>query len=255
MKHLKKQFIKQWDATHTKIDAMSLRERAMIFLAAAFVLISLLNALLLEPLLVKQKALAQKMIEQQAKIKEQQTTIQLLLDAKRDDQKSPLRVRAAQLRAQLQQQKDYLTNRSDRLVQPEQISHLLEQVLRQETHLQLLKLETLPLAPLIEKEPLVIINGVVQPNKNMQMIEKEPVVTINGMEQPSKNVQKEIFKHGIKITVRGSYLDLLHYLTALENLPTQMFWGELVFKVENYPDAEASLTLFTLSLDKTWLAI
>jgi MSHA biogenesis protein MshJ len=236
MKEFNKQLSQYWNTAHAKIDAMSLRERAMIFLAAAFVLISLLNTLLLDPLLAKQKALSQKVVQQQDQMREQQATIQALLNAKRDDQKSPLRLRAAQLRTQLQEQKQYLSSRSDRLVQPEQIAHLLEQVLRQQGKLQLLKLETLPLAPLIEAEPVVTNNGVAQ----------TPLV---------KDSKKEIFKHGVKITVRGSYLDVLHYLTALENMPTQMFWGEMTFKVESYPDAVVSLTLFTLSLDKTWLAV
>jgi MSHA biogenesis protein MshJ len=254
MKEFNKQLSQYWNTAHAKIDAMSLRERAMVFLAAAFVLISLLNTLLLDPLLAKQKALSQKVVQQQDQMREQQATIQALLNAKRDDQKSPLRLRAAQLRTQIQEQKQYLSSRSDRLVQPEQIAHLLEQVLRQQGKLQLLKLETLPLAPLIEEDSVMQITGVEQTVvKNNGVVRR--VVTINGVEQPQPAKENEIFKHGVKITVRGSYLDVLRYLTALENMPTQMFWGEMTFKVESYPDAVVSLTLFTLSLDKTWLAV
>lgn len=54
-----------WIAARNKIDDMSLRERAMIFLAAAFVMVALLNALLLDPLLAKQKALSTQVIQQQ----------------------------------------------------------------------------------------------------------------------------------------------------------------------------------------------
>ncbi|MDD2775844.1 MAG: agglutinin biogenesis protein [Gallionella sp.] len=236
MKEFNKQLSKYWNTAHATIDAMSLRERAMVFLATAFVLISLLNALLLDPLLAKQKALSQKVVQQQDQMREQQATIQTLLNAKRDDQNSPLRLRAAQLRAQLQEQNLYLSSRSEHLVPPEQIANLLEQVLLQQGKLQLLTLETLPLAPLIEKPPVEKINGTEQLS-------------------PAKDSKKEIFKHGVRITMRGNYLDVLRYLTALENMPTKMFWGEMTFKVESYPDAVVSLTLFTLSLDKTWLAV
>ncbi len=236
MKEITKQLSKYWHTAHVKIDAMSLRERAMIFLAAAFVLISLMNALLLDPLLRKQQALSQKVVQQQVEMKAQQAAIQALLNAKHTNQNSPLHQRIADLQQQLQEQKQYLSDRSDRLVQPEQIAHLLEQVLQQQDKLQLLKLETLPLAPLIESPPVATNNGGAQ--------------TL-----PVKDSKKEIFKHGVKITVRGSYLDVLRYLTALENMPSQMFWGEVVYKVDAYPDAVVSLTLFTLSLDKTWLAV
>jgi MSHA biogenesis protein MshJ len=59
----------------------------------------------------------------------------------------------------------------------------------------------------------------------------------------------------VKITVRGSYADLLQYLTALEKLPSQMFWGVAKMDVVQLPTAELSLTLYTLSLDKTWLQV
>jgi MSHA biogenesis protein MshJ len=59
----------------------------------------------------------------------------------------------------------------------------------------------------------------------------------------------------VSITVRGGYLDLLRYITALEKMPAQMFWGEVNLSVEKYPDAVFTLTVYTLSLDKTWLAV
>ena len=64
-----------------------------------------------------------------------------------------------------------------------------------------------------------------------------------------------MYKHGVQITVRGSYADLLQYLTALEKLPTRMFWGVAKMKVVQHPSVELTLTLYTLSLDKTWLQV
>ena len=69
------------------------------------------------------------------------------------------------------------------------------------------------------------------------------------------DAEKQIYKHGVKITVRGSYANLLRYLSALEKLPTQMFWGVAKMDVIKHPKVELSLTLYTLSLDKTWLQI
>ena len=40
-----------WELVRGKIDGMPLRERAVIFLAAAFVLVASVNAVLLNPLL------------------------------------------------------------------------------------------------------------------------------------------------------------------------------------------------------------
>ena len=44
-----------WERARATVDDMSLRERTMIFIAAAFLVISLMYVLLLDPLLARQK--------------------------------------------------------------------------------------------------------------------------------------------------------------------------------------------------------
>jgi len=222
-----------WELARGKIDGMQLRERAMIFLAAAFVLVAALNAALLDPLLVKQKALSAQVVQQQEKMKELQAQLQVQLQARRADEHSPLRARLVQLKQQLQEQDGYLKSRSDRLVEPDKMADLLGQVLSNNDKLQLIELKTLPASPLVEKP---------------QAAAQPPAADL-------PDAQKQVFKHGIQITVRGGYLDMMNYLAALEKMPVQMFWGEISFSVEKYPDAVLTLTLYTLSLGKTWLTV
>lgn len=219
-----------WELARGKIDDMSLRERTLIFAAAAFVVISLINAMLLDPLLAKQKMLSTKVVQQQEKMKELQAQMQTLLQAKRDDEHSPLRIRLAQLRQQLQEQDGYLQSRRDRLIEPDKMAGLLEQVLSKNDQLQLVELKTLPVSLLVETPGAADA-------------------------EPQPGLHKQIFKHGVRITVRGGYLDMLRYLTALEKMPAQMFWGEASLHVDKYPDAVLTLTLYTLSLDKIWLTV
>jgi MSHA biogenesis protein MshJ len=231
-----------WERARNAIDDMSLRERVMIFVAAAFVMVSLMNVLLLDPLLARQKLLSTQVIQQQEKMKELQAQMQNLLQAKRDDQHSPLRERLAQLKQQLQEQGGYLQSRRDRLIEPNKMADLLKMVLGKNSGLQLVELKTLPVSLLIEK-PLAA-NVAAQPADANSPDGKKP-----------QDPQKQIFKHGVQITVRGGYLDLMRYVAALEQMPTQMFWGEASLSVEKYPDALFTLTVYTLSLDKTWLAV
>ncbi len=217
------------------IDDMSLRERAMIFVAAAFLVLALMDVALLEPLLVKQKSLSAQVVQQQEKMKELQAQLQNLLQAKRDEEHSPLRERVAELNQQLKDQESYLQSRRDRLVAPDKMADLLRQVLDKNGSLRLVELKTLPASLLIENTKSADV--------------KSP----DGNAQP--DAQRQIYKHGVRITVRGGYLDLLRYVTALEKMPTQMFWGEAGLAVEKYPDAVFTLTLYTLSLDKIWLAV
>lgn len=223
-----------WEKLVEKIDGMSLRERVMIFAAAAFMLVALIQVLFLDSLLAEQKKLSTQVVQQQEKMKEIQAQIEVSQQARRDDAASPLRQRLSQARQQLADGDAYLQSRRDRLVQPEKMADLLEQVLNKNGQLQLINLQTLPAAPLIEKA-----------------LKPEGA----GAASAVAELDRQVFRHGVQITVRGSYLDLLQYLTAIEQLPTKMFWGMSRMNVVQYPAAELTLTLYTLSLDKTWLQI
>ena len=225
-----------WEQARAAVDDLSLRERVMIFVAAAFVVISLMNVILLDPLMGKQKLLSAQVEQQQEKMKELQAQMEDLLQAKRADEHSPLRERLAQLKQQLQTQNSYLQSRRDRLIAPDKMADLLKQVLDRNNGLKLVELKTLPVSLLIEKPKGTAAAG-----------------PPDGQSPPDQ--QREIYKHGVRITLRGGYLDLLRYVSALEKLPTQMFWGEAILEVEKYPDATFTLTLYTLSLDKTWLTV
>jgi MSHA biogenesis protein MshJ len=239
-----------WERIRAAIDDMSLRERVMIFVAAAFVVVSLVNVTLLDPVLARQKMLSTQMVQQQEKMKELQAQMQSLLQAKRDDEHSPLRERLAQLKQQLQEQDGYLQSRTGRLVEPNKMADLLKQVLDKNGRLQLVELKTLPVSPLIEKPQAADIAGQPTAANSPEGLLRQAQ---DGQKQPG--LQKQIFKHGVRITVRGGYLDLMRYVTALEKMPAQMYWGEASLSVEKYPDAVFTLTVYTLSLDKTWLAI
>ncbi len=216
-----------WRLARVWIDKLSLRERILIFFAVAFVLAALLNLVLLDPLFEQKKALTAQMIQRQEKIKQLQAQMAVLVQNRRDDSQAPLQARLAQLKQQLADQESYLQSHREHLIEPSRMAGLLEQVLNNNGRLQLLSLQTLPVSPLIDQPPAAA----------------------------GGKVQKQIYKHGVQITVRGSYPELLRYVSALEKLPVQMFWGEVSLQTEQYPDSVLALTVYTLSLDKTWLTV
>lgn len=220
----------QLDKAVARVDGMSLRERALIFAAAAFMVVSLIDSLFLEPLLAKQKMLSVQVVQQQEKMKEVQSRIVALIQARQADANSPQRERIRILRQQIADGNAYLNDRRDKLVPPEKMAQLLEQVLNKNDRLKLVELNTLPVSLLIEPSPDASVGQ-------------------------TTGLERQIYKHGVKITVRGSYADLLQYLAALEKLPTQMYWGVAKMDVVQHPTVELTLTLYTLSLDKTWLQI
>lgn len=216
-----------------KVDALSLRERMLIFFAIAALLVSLADTFFLSPLLQQQKSVYAQLVQQQEKMKEVQAQQMALTQAQQAEVNSPQRQRIRELRERIEAGEAFLKDKRNKLVPPDEMAALLEQVLRRNAGLQLQAMETLPVTPFIE-----------------------PVDGKNGDGEVQQLAQEgQMFKHGVKITVRGSYADLTRYLTELERLPTRMFWGSAKMNVVQYPSVELTLTLYTLSLDKTWLQV
>jgi MSHA biogenesis protein MshJ len=224
----------QWELLRVKLEALSLRERVMIFVAGIALAGFLSNTLFLQPLHQRQKIQAERILQQQDQLRDTSIKLADLLQASRNAAGSPQRDKIVQLRKQLAEGEAFLRGWGDRLVPPEQMASLLEQVLGKNTSLQLVSLQTLA--------PESLISAAAEAGG------KAPA-------RPAATSDQQVFKHGVQIAVRGSYADLSHYLTQLEALPSQMYWGRAQLKVEQHPAATLTLTVYTLSLDKTWLAL
>lgn len=232
----------QWQRLADRVDAMSLRERALIFLAIAIVLIVLVNTMLIDPLLVRHKKLQLEITQAQDKTSAMQMQIQALVKNWNVDPDTALRARLAQLREQSDQTGKTLEDIQSGLVPPQKMPALLEDILRHNRSLRLVALKTLPVSVLGEPETTADGKTAGEAGKPTQA-------------QKPATPGSLVYKHGVEITVEGSYLDLLRYLTEIESLPWHMFWGKADLEVEKYPRVTLTLRLYTLSLDKAWLAI
>lgn len=222
-----------WQKFSTRIDAMSLRERALIFLMAAVVLVVLVNTLLLDPQFARQKQLSQKIAAEQAQIAVIQADIQQKVRARGNDPDAALRQQLAHLQQQSGQLRGALEDTRKALVAPEKMPALLEAILRRDGRLQLLSLTTLPIADLAERAPAEAKAGAAG--------------------SAAASSIGSIYRHGVEITVAGTYPDMVQYMAQLEAMPWQLYWGKANLQVEAWPQARLTLTLFTLSLDKKWI--
>lgn len=228
-----------WQKAADKIDAMNLRERGLIFFMAALIIVTFVDTWFIEPLLARQKVLSQQVVQQQGAIKAIQVQLQALAQARLKDPDAATRAQLEALRQELAATEALLQGKRQQLVAPGEMVRLLDEALSKNKRLEMVLLRTLPAASLTgaQSQPAV----------------KEGASVKAG--SPPASEQKQIFKHGVEIAVRGSYLDLLVYVMELEKLPWQMFWGKAELRVEQYPAATLTLTVYTLSLDKAWMTI
>jgi len=235
----------QWQRIELRIDALNLRERAMAFAIAALVLIALVNTLLLDPLLDQQKQLSQRVRQQQQQIAAMQAEIQTTVKGSSIDPDAANRARLANLRQQQAKLHGDLLELQKGLISPDKMTALLEDILKRNGKLHLVSLKKLPVVDLND------------PTGTSDSSAKEKTGKADwATEKSNANVASEgLYQHSVEIVVEGRYLDLMNYLSQLETMPWQLFWSKAELDADAYPKARLTLTLFTLSLEKTWLNI
>jgi MSHA biogenesis protein MshJ len=205
-----------------RVDGATLRERVMIFGAAALVLVFLVNAALLEPLRAKQRRLGAETSQREGELRIVQAEVQRLARTRGADPDSLNRKRAAELRAQLAALDARMAEEQRRFTSPQRMRQVLEEMLERNKGLRLVELKTLPITDLAASQG---------------------------------QGARRVFRHGVELTLTGGYLDLHDYLQALEKLSTQLYWGKVEMSVPAYPQATLKMTVYTLSFDKAWLVV
>jgi MSHA biogenesis protein MshJ len=240
----------RWLALSARVDALAPRERVMVLGAVLAVLGALAWTAAIGPGLRKQDVLRRQVAQQRDALAAIEAETAHKLAAGRDDPDAPLRARLAAARADGVRMTDELRAMQKGLVPPERIAPLLEAILRANGKLKLVSMTTLPVGSLSELAANADAAKADTPQAQVQ-----PGAQPQQGAKPAAKAPDLLYRHGVELTVRGSYLDMLDYMAALEALPTQLFWGRAQLDAGQYPDARLTLTLYTLSLDPKWMKL
>ena len=127
-----------------RIDALTLRERVLIFAAAALVLVAFVYLGLIAPLMEKDKRLSREVARRQTELAVLQTQLQAMARTSdmRPDEANRAKLEGVQRDiAQLDQQ---IGEAASRFTSPRHMRDVLQQVLARNSRLQLVDLKTLP---------------------------------------------------------------------------------------------------------------
>jgi MSHA biogenesis protein MshJ len=240
---MKQQLLQQWIKLSTKLDAMTLRERGMVFTAVVAGVLFLIYTVSAEPLLKKQSALQLQIKQQQNQITGIDQEIVAKAQGFKVDPDAATREQLNAVRRDIDATSNSLMAVQKGLVAPDKIAPLLEHLLRGNGRLKLISLKTLP------------VTGLNEAAKPAQAAAAQaPAPALAGQPAPAKP-RELLYRHGVEIVVQGSYLDMVNYMAALESLPVQLFWGKANLDAQQYPNSRLTLTLYTLSLDQKWMKL
>lgn len=236
-----------WIKLATKVNALSQRERIILCATVAVITFVAVYMPVITPLAAKQKNLRQQLSEQQARLGTIEEQIKMLETPGPNDPNLARRQHIGALKQESLSIDEELLALQKTLVPPDNMSALLEDLLKRNGNLKLVKLNTLAASPLIKPSSDA-------PKPAEAAPAGSPVPASKPLAPPEARLQ--IFKHGVEITVEGSYRDLLRYLAELEKLPWRMYWSQVQLQVDEQPPrTQMTFTVFTLSLEQTWLSL
>lgn len=205
-----------------KFEALSLREKWLMVCALLIVLWGGWDRFFYSSLKKQQTQLQQQLTIAETELAAQQQ-LAIQLQARSLDNPNLTRQKQLEsLKKQYQQLQEKIQRLDKKFVSPELMANVLSDLLKQDKQLNLLKLDTLP------------------------------VTTLLGA---SKQSQHPIYKHGLVLQFSGSYIATLKYLKSLETMSWNFIWDSIDYQVKNYPQAEITLRVYTLSREKDWLDV
>jgi len=210
-----------------RIDALSLRERAMVFIAVCVVVVAFAWNGFLDPSLARQNGYTNTLAQKQREILVLQAQLSALMQARAKESSGQSRQNLEAERRKLAELDRLIEARQRDMVPPERMASLLTDMLKTSRNVEIRGVRTLAASPVS-----TVVADAGGPG------------SVAGM-----------YRHGVEVTVAGQYLDLLNYIAAIEKLPEKVFWGGLNIDAARYPRNVLKLTLYTLSTEKKWLQI
>jgi MSHA biogenesis protein MshJ len=198
-----------WQPIAARIDEMTLRQRAMLFATISLVVVVLAHIVLIEPMLLRQQSLIDRVNRDQSQLAAVRAQIQGVLKEQEAGAQDPEQQALAKLEARIAEGEKNLARRKQGFIAPARLPVLLKELLGPGQAVRLESLRVVPGTPV--------------------------------------EATSDFYRHGVELSLKGSYFELAQYLAGLEKLPVRLLWGRMELQVEQYPEVRLTLQVNTLS--------
>ncbi|AWB68820.1 hypothetical protein C2869_21525 [Saccharobesus litoralis] len=213
----------QWQQIQGKYQQLSTREKVMT-LASGVVLVLFVGFFnIIEPIWLKSDKIAQTV-----KSNERELNSLLAVNAQfeshlQTDPNISLAQKIEQLNNQLQAVNTELTTSTGRLLKAKNMARVVRDMLSQMNGIQVVKFETL--------EPTAMLS----PDAGLKDL--------------------NLYKHGVALSLRGSYRDLYTFLAKTEVLEWQFRWEDFQLVVKEHPNLELTIKVYAMSLEQGFIGL
>ena len=230
-----------------RFAALQARERWLVAAAILGGIALIGHSLFVAPAQTRARMADRSLSEQQAQLSALNAQI-LAMQSPNQDPNVAARAELDGLKKQLADQAARLALMESSLVPPHQMSGLLEDMIGRRTGLHLISLKTLPVAAALKKKTVASVES--GNSGNASVPAPAPALAAS-----SVKASDGLFKHGVEITLEGSYQELSAYLERLEQAKPKLLWSSVSLSAEKHPRLVLTLTVYSLSLERAWLIV
>jgi MSHA biogenesis protein MshJ len=205
-----------------RFEALSLRERVLIGASVVATIWMLWDWTLHQSLQRRDAAAHSDVASLQQRIVDEQEVAEQLRRRLADDPNRRLAAEARDLAERIAAVDDRLETIVGGFVEPSMMPVLLEDVVGHHHGVTLQRVASLPVEP----------------------IRQETGEAVGGL-----------FRHPMRVELRGTYFGVRDYLDELEKAPWRFAWRSLDYRVDAYPRATVVLEVETMSREKNWLGV
>ncbi|SEB00359.1 hypothetical protein [Alkalimonas amylolytica] len=201
-----------WQQLKNKFQQLQLRERRLLFLASLGLLIWLMVIAMLEPAWLSLQQQKTQLASVNEQVRQTELGIAALQNELGRDINQQHRERIQRQEQRLSQLEQQLAERTTHFVGADKMLSMLQSLLLQDSRVRLMSLNSMT----------------------------PQVVAYDEAQIPL------LFEHSIQLVVQGNFQNLTELISSLEQLPWQLGWRSLHYRVIDHPAAELSIDLVTV---------
>jgi MSHA biogenesis protein MshJ len=222
---LQKGMVEKFKKVGQRIDALSFRERVLLFLTLLLGLYFLWNTMMFGFFLSEDGQLVKKTQDLAQKNSVLNKQIKVLADNISHDMRGEFLNKLQSLNNENKELQDKIIAQLSHLVTPKDMARIIKSIVDETKGLDLILLES--------KGSKLLFD-----NKDKKEVHALP-----------------IYDHGLQIEVIGDYFQIVKLLENLESQHSKMLWSELQYEVVKYPKAKVKIFIHTLGLEEGWIGI
>lgn len=216
-----------FDKLSNKFLSVSFREQILISLCGLVAIVLLVYTFLLEPNVTQSTKLTSDISNAKAK---QLDLIQQVSDTQKKFENDPnvaIRERISSLNKEVLILDAQLQEQTSNLVPANKMANMLGNVLLASKGIKLIELASIAPTAIFLSKP----------------------------EEGDEKPEADLYRHGVSMSLQGSYFDIQAYLTKLESLKWKFYWKKFDYQVDTYPKGQLELEIYTLSTSKAFLGV